>query len=171
MFEGMFSWAFGGKTEGMGCREYRDRLAAGLTASGTPAPAVDAGLREHLGECAQCREAVETAVLASQLVRNAQPPVRTSEAFVTRVMAAVREQEFTPAAIWRPVELLASRFALVAAVVLLGLSMYLAEFAPSRETVAVAGQTEIGAGMPERPELPANEDEILMSLAEMDNGI
>ena len=136
----------------------------------------DAPLSVHLRECAPCREAMETSLLASQLVRAAQRPSAAvgSEAFVTRVMAAIREQELRlggTSAIWRPLELLASRVALVAAVLLLAISFYIAKFAPPLDVAAANGQAEIGAGLPERPALPANEDEILMSLADMNNGI
>ena len=50
-----------------------------------------------------------------------------------RVMASIREEisrRAAPNVIWRPLELLASRFALAAAAVLLMLSIYMAEFAP-----------------------------------------
>jgi hypothetical protein len=166
---------FSRSRETVGCPEYASRLEAGLTAVGLHTVA-DTALNLHLQECGRCREAMETALLASQLVRDAQRPARAagSEAFVTRVMAAIREQELRlagPGTIWRPLERLASRVALVAAVLLLGLSLYVAKFAPTPDVVAISGQTEIGAGLPERPTLPANEDEVLLSLADMNNGI
>ena len=78
--------------------------------------------------------------------------------------------------IWRPLELLASRFALVAAAVLLALSVYLAEFAPpfrapAASAPAITSQAELGAGLPEPAPQPSNEDEVLTSLAETANGI
>ena len=155
----------------MGCRGYRDTLRETLTAD-TLNTEAHARLRAHLRECVLCREAVETAALASRLVREEQRPVRVSEAFVTRVMAAIREQQVLltgPAAIWRPLEFLASRVALIASVVLLGLTLYLAEFAPARNVASVSGPPEIGAGLPDRPAFPANDDDVLMSLAEMTN--
>jgi len=155
----------------MGCRDYRDVLRDKLTAESAD-PALNPELAAHLGGCSACRDAVETAALASQLVREAQRPTRTSEAFVTRVMAAIREQQGLvtgPAAIWRPLEFLASRAALIASVLLLGLTFYLAEFAPERSANVVSGQTEIGAGLPERPAYPANDDDVLITLAEMGN--
>ena len=100
---------FSRKKETMGCREYGAKVEENLN---TGVSSEDPALGAHLRECAQCREAMETATLASQLVRDAQRPVRSagSEAFVTRVMAAIREQELClagPGAIWRPLELLA----------------------------------------------------------------
>jgi hypothetical protein len=162
-------WIWSNKA--MGCRDYRGTLQEFLTAD-VPNAEMDARLKAHLRECALCHEAVETAALASRLVLGEQPPVRVSEAFVTRVMAAIREQQVLltgSAAIWRPLELLASRVAVIASVVLLGLTLYLAEFAPARNVVAVSSPPEIGAGLPERPAFPASDDDVLISLAEMTN--
>jgi hypothetical protein len=163
---------FGRNEEVIGCPSYRARLEESLTARAANA---DGELNAHVRECARCREALDTALLASQLLRDAQQSVLDPpEAFVTRVMASIREQESRlagPGAIWRPLELLASRVALVAAAVLLGLSLHLTAFAPARSTTATARHTEVGAGLPERPALPANEDEVLMSLAETSDGL
>jgi hypothetical protein len=161
------------RKQATGCAEYGARLEATLLASGATAE-LGSALGAHVRECEACSEAVETAALASQLVRDAQPELHYSDAFVTRVMASIREQEArlaAPGAFWRPLELLASRFALVAALVLLGLSFYLAEFTPTRNTLPTTGTTEIGAGLPEPPVPPANDDEILMSLVERNDGI
>jgi hypothetical protein len=157
----------------MGCPEYGLRLEEMLTTHNAGEP-VDSGFHAHVQKCASCREAFETGILASQLIREAQRPVNTQETFVTRVMAAIREQESrlsSPGTIWHPLELLASRVALAAAMLLLGLSFYVARLPPSMDAGSANGQVEIGAGLPERPTLPAGEDEILMSLADMDNGI
>jgi hypothetical protein len=119
------------------------------------------------------KSAAIAALIASKLMRHARYPENAvSGAFVTRVMASIREAaEAAPSAIWRPLELLASRMALVAAVVLLALSVYLREFAPARGTVAVNGPAEIGAVMPEPPAQPADADEVLMSLADSGDSI
>ena len=50
-------------------------------------------------------------------------------------MARIRQEEArakSPAAFWAPLEFLASRLSLTAAVLLLALSVYLVEFAPHR---------------------------------------
>jgi hypothetical protein len=151
------------------CGFIEDRLQNGL-ASIEPGSA----LASHLSVCAACREALEDAVLSSNLMRVAlETAPAPSELFVARVMASVREvadTEQTPISIWRPLELLASRFALVAAAVLLALSLYLAEFAPPRQAGGTS-QAEIGAGMPEPPAAPpSNQDDVLISLSEMPNG-
>ena len=140
------------------------------------AASIDAGstLASHLAACASCREALENALLASNLMRVAlETAPQPTEPFITRVMATIREAanvERAQVSIWRPLELLASRFALVAAAVLLAMSLYLAEFAPARPAPGTS-QAEIGAGMPEPPAAPpSNQDDVLISLSEMPNG-
>lgn len=151
-----------------GCPEYQASLEEALRDSEVciePNSALDL----HLQACADCRGALNDALRASKLMRHAcYPEYAASPAFVTRVMATIREAtQAAPNTIWRPLELLASRMALVAALILLVLSVYLREFAPAR-TVGINAQTEIGVGMPEPPATPADADEVLMSLA--DNG-
>lgn len=150
-----------------GCPEYQASLEEALRDSEVYIEP-NSALELHLQGCANCREALHDALTASKLMRHARyPEYAAAPAFVTRVMATIREAaQAAPNAIWRPLEILASRMALVAAVVLLALSVYLREFAPTRGTVAVNGQTEIGAGMPEPAAQPADADEVLMSLAD-----
>jgi hypothetical protein len=110
---------------------------------------------------------------ASKLMRHARyAESEPSTVFVTRVMAAIREAtQAAPNAIWRPLELLASRIALVAAVVLLALSVYLRESTPARGTAAINAGAEVGAVLPEPPAQPADADEVLMSLADTSDAI
>ncbi len=142
---------------------------------------MDAKLEAHLVDCAACREALEDAEIADQLVRDgsalAASPVAESRKylFVARVMAVIREESARRMGIWRPLELLASRFALAAAVVLLALSVYLAEFAPPfhmpRDDFTECGDGgEVGAGCRSLRRSQPIEDEVLMSLAERTNG-
>jgi hypothetical protein len=126
-------------------------------------------LQRHLDACGGCQQALSDAVTASRLMAHARPLREPSPAFVTRVMASVREASQAAPTIWRPLELLASRVALVAAVILLALSVYLREFAPARDTAAINTGTEIGAGLPEPPAQPAAADEVLMTLADPGN--
>jgi predicted anti-sigma-YlaC factor YlaD len=155
-----------------GCPEYQATLEE-VVRQGESCVEPNSLLERHLQGCADCREALNDALIASKLMRHASYPERAvSGAFVTRVMASIREAaEAAPSAIWRPLELLASRMALVAAVVLLALSVYLREFAPARGAVAVNVPAEIGAIMPEPPAQPADADEVLMSLADSGDSI
>lgn len=156
-----------------GCHEYRARVEGYLL--GAPAPIeADPGLAEHLKVCNECREAVDDGLLAGDIVRNACPPHEGIRgAFVTRVMAAIRDEDSRRSAsnaIWRPIEVLASRFALVTSVLLLAASVYLVEFTPPVSLPETTTQTEVVSLMPEPPAQPANQDEVLISLAEMENG-
>jgi predicted anti-sigma-YlaC factor YlaD len=163
-----------------GCRKYQMRLEDCVGAM-PQAVESDPELAAHLRECGKCREAFAAAELSGRLFAGIeQPAVLPSETFVTRVMAMVREAEATQsasAAIWRPLEALASRFALVAAVVLLALSVFLGEFAPALRQAEVISTgtapaaTEVIGDWPEPPAQPATQDEVLMSLVGVDNGI
>ena len=135
-----------------GCPEYQASLED-VVGEGDATIEPNSALERHLQVCAGCRQALSDALIASKLMRHARfPEIAVSGALVTRVMASIREAaDAAPSAIWRPLELLASRMALVAAVVLLALSVYLREFAPARGTVGVNGPAEIGAVMPEPP--------------------
>jgi hypothetical protein len=131
-------------------------------------------LAAHLEDCGACREAFDAGLLTSAIVRGAcEAPPQVSGAFVTRVMAAIRDEETRHAAtgaIWRPIELLGSRFALACSVLLLATSFYLVEFAPPFEMPVTTSQTEVVSLMPEPPAQPSNQDEVLLSLVEMENG-
>jgi hypothetical protein len=155
-----------------GCPEYQASLEDALRDSEVciePNSALDL----HLQACADCREALNDALTASKLMRHAcYPEHAASPALVTRVMATIREAtQAAPNTIWRPLELLASRMALVAAVLLLALSVYLREFTPARAAMPLNGPSEIGAVMPEPPATPADADEVLMSLADTGDAI
>jgi hypothetical protein len=168
----MFDW------NGRGCDKYQVRMEDCL---GAAPEAADLELAAHLRGCRKCREAFAAAELSGRLFAGAgELEVRPSEAFVTRVMASVREAEarrLGPAAVWSPLEALASRFALVASVVLLALSVFLGEFSPALRQTQVASTatatsaTEIVNDWPEPPAQPATQDEVLLSLVDVENGI
>jgi predicted anti-sigma-YlaC factor YlaD len=163
---------FSGTNVRFGCPEYQASLED-VVRDGEARIEPNSPLEVHLRGCADCRQALNDALTASKLMLHARyPEYASSPAFVTRVMATIREAtQAAPNAIWRPLELLASRMALVAAVILLALSVYLREFAPARGTLAVNTQTEVGTGMPEPPAQPADADEVLMSLADTGDAI
>jgi len=164
----MFGW------NKRGCKRYEVRMEDHLGAA-PEAVESDPELTAHLRECAQCRESFAAAQLSGRLFFAAEEPeVQPSEAFVTRVMASIREEQahlLAPPAVWRPLEVLASRFALVAAVTLLALSVFLGEIAPALRQPDLVAATEVAGDWPEPPAQPATQDEVLMSLAEAENGI
>jgi predicted anti-sigma-YlaC factor YlaD len=164
----MFSWTH----VRFGCPEYQPDLEDVLR-DGEARVEPGSRLEIHLRGCAGCRDALNNALGASKLMRHARyPEIAASPAFVARVMASIREAtQAAPATIWRPLELLASRMAVVAAVVLLLLSVYLREITPARSTAQVNAPAEVGAILPEPPAQPANADEVLMSLADAGDSI
>src|SRR5207253_2540102 len=110
------------------------------------------------------------AQLSRRLFADAEMPsadYAPSEPFVTRVMASIREEQVrmnAPGPVWRPLEILASHFAIVAAVVLLALCVFLGEFAPAlrQPEISATTTTEVTGDWPEPPAQPATQDEILM---------
>jgi len=90
------------------------------------------------------------------------------------VMARIHQETArakSPAAFWTPLEFLASRLSLTAAVLLLALSVYLVEFAPRRIVLPTSIRTELSASdFPQPPGDPVSNEEVLQSLAERNNG-
>lgn len=145
------------------CRRYEASLETALDG------AADADLAEHLAHCAGCSAALERAQLTGEWLRAAQHSTADADSmFVTRVMSRIRgEQEVraTASAFWVPVQLLASRVAMAAGMVLLVLSLYVYKSAP-RQTVQQQGaRMEATGEFPQPPAQPADKDEVLASLS------
>jgi len=157
---------FSGEMPGSACARYEALLEDYLQGAlgGTAAEEAEA----HLERCVACREALEAARLGSELVRESRAPAaEPGGAFATRVLARIREAEGQQAQFWRPLEVLASRVAVTAAVLLLVLGAYLVEFRPARAPQSV--QTAISENFPELGGQPP-QDEILPALAGNGNG-
>ncbi len=159
------------------CKEYEARLEDYLDSSTgseqglSRDPAEVEKLAAHLERCAGCREAFEAARLGRELLRAGLERTREpSGAFAARVVAGIRTEEARRGQFWRPLELLASRLALTAAVTLLLLAVYLFEFTPPRHRDQIASQSEISEGFSEPAAQPANKDEVLLTLAGNHNG-
>lgn len=153
----------------MRCRKFEARFEDYL--GGAP----DSELNDHLARCAECRAALEDSRLAGNLLREAwEPASEPSQAFLANVMARIHQEEArakSPAAFWAPLEFLASRLSLTAAVLLLALSVYLVEFAPHRSITLRSIRTELSASdFPQPPGDPESNEEVLQSLAERNNG-
>jgi hypothetical protein len=151
------------------CRKFEARFEDYL--GGAP----DSELEEHLAQCEDCGSALEDSRLAGNLLREAwEPASEPSRAFLANVMAKIRQEEArakSPAAFWAPLEFLASRLSLTAAVLLLALSVYLVEFAPRRTAPMGSIRTELSASdFPQPPGDPVSNEEVLQSLAERNNG-
>ncbi len=154
----------------MRCRRYEARLEDYLQG------ASDSELNEHLTQCADCRAALEDSRLGGLMLREAwEPTSEQRSAFLVGVMARIREEKMraeSPAAFWNPLEFLASRLSLTAAMVLLVLSVYMVEFASRRTTTPPASaRTELSAtDFPQPPGDPDSNEEVLQSLVERDYG-
>ena len=153
----------------MGCRKFESRFEDYL--GGAP----DSELDDHLTRCGDCRSLLEDSRLAGDLLRETwEPASEPSRAFLTNAMTKIRQEEArakSPAAFWAPLEFLASRLSLTAAVLLLALSVYLVEFAPHRNVSMGSIRTELSAGdFPQPPSDPVSNEEVLQSLAERNNG-
>jgi len=153
----------------MQCRKFEARFEDYL--GGAP----DSELDRHLAQCVDCRSALEDARLAGDLLREAwEPASEPGRAFLANVMVRIREEEMrakSTAAFWAPLEFLASRLSLTAAVVLLALSVYLVEFAPHRTITLSSIRTELSASdFPQPPSDPVSNEEVLQSLAERNYG-
>ncbi len=147
--------------------------ASRIISSGAP----DSELEEHLTQCADCRAALEDSRLAGSLLREAwEPASEPSRAFLANVMARIREEEArqkSPAAFWSPLEFLASRLSMTAAVILLALVRVSGGVcaAPNRFDAAAGFARELSASdFPQPPADPVSNEEVLQSLAERTNG-
>lgn len=153
----------------MKCRKFEARLEDFLDG------AADPELHRHLAECATCRTALEDSRLAGKLLRQAWDPAdEPRPAFVAGVMARIQDEKAradSPAAFWRPLEFLASRLSLTAAMLLLALSAYLVGFAPRRTArVTTTGPQLTASDFPQPPGEPISNEEVLQSLAVRNNG-
>src|SRR4029077_13410247 len=103
-----------------------------------------------------------------------EPASKPSQAFLANVMARIRQEKShaeSRAAFWAPLEFLASRLSMTAAVLLVALSVYLVEFAPRRIAPPDSIRTELSASdLPQPPGDPVSNEEVLQSLAERNNG-
>jgi hypothetical protein len=151
------------------CRKFEARLEDYLGG------ALDSELERHLSQCTDCSTALEDSRMAGNLLRQVwEPSSGARPAFLPAVMARIQEQkarEESPAAFWRPLEFLASRLAMTAAMLLLFLSAYLVGFGPRRNTAPLPNRSELSASdFPQPPGDPVSNEEILLSLAERNNG-
>ncbi len=153
----------------MRCRKFEARLEDYL--GGAPDPE----LRQASGAMCPCRAALADSQLAGNLLRQAwDPSGEARPGFLVGVMARIQDEKArleSPAAFWRPLEFLASRVSLTAAIVLLALSGYLVGFAPHRPIPISLAPTELSASdFPQPPIDPVTNEEVLQKLAERNHG-
>jgi predicted anti-sigma-YlaC factor YlaD len=153
----------------MRCRKFQARLEDYLEGS------TDSEVDEHLAHCTHCSAALEISRLAGDLLRQVwEPASEPHQAFRAGVSAKIREEQSraeSTAAFWSPIEFLASRLSLAAAMVLLAASIYLVESTPHRTPRPQVNRTELSASdFPQPPTDPVSNEEVLQSLAERNNG-
>jgi len=151
------------------CRKFEARFEDYL--GGAPDPELDG----HLGQCEDCCAALKDSRLAGDLLREAwEPASEPSHAFLAGVMARIHEERGraeSRAAFWAPLEFLASRLSLTAAMLLLALSAYMVGFAPRGSAPSFLTRTELSASdIPQPPGDPVSNEEVLQSLAEINYG-
>ncbi len=163
-----------GRNERSACREFEAVLEDSL-AGRLDGPAEER-LSAHLSNCPACREALEEARLGGQLVRRARGPAEDpGTGFTRRVMVAIREEEARRSlawGFWRPIETLALRLSLTAAlalVLLCGYGVTHSRFSTSAG-VEVASQSEVRELFPEPVHQPTTHDDVLMSIADKSHG-
>jgi anti-sigma factor RsiW len=163
-----------GRNEKDACREFETMLEDSL--AGCLSSADEERLSAHLSSCAACRQALEEARLSGQLVRFARQPVEDPGAsFAQGVMVAIRREEARRVRswnFWRPIEVLALRLSLTAALALALLCAYgvtQSLFSAPAET-EMAGQPEVRELFPEPAHQPITNDQVLMSIADKSHG-
>ncbi len=158
----------------MTCKEYSQRLDLFEDfLDGRLEKDAAASVTAHLERCSTCRETVESARLAGLLLRAGLEPTAEPEGvFWTRLRARLREEEEKQRVtdFWPALEVLARRFTLTSAAALLLLFGVLIGAEPQEQNNSSAGQTEVREIFPESVRQPANQNEVLMSLASNGNG-
>lgn len=163
----------------MTCKQYAERLDLFEDyLDGRLDAALESEVAAHLVQCSACREEVQSARLAGLLLRaSLEPTAEADEVFWTRVRAHLREEDEKERVreFWPALELLARRFMLTSAVALVVLFAFLF-VAESTQTGELgvpgveSGQGEVREIFPESVRQPANQNEVLISLASNGNG-
>ncbi len=130
-------------------------------------------VENHLETCAACRQAVELARIGAQLLRTGPRPMgEPGPAFASQVMARIRAEEEQRSAredwFWRPLEALAWRMTLSAALALTLLVAYGLKTRPAPPAFTTTSQLQTGS-LFESVQQPSTGDDVLLSLAESQN--
>jgi hypothetical protein len=160
------------------CENYELRLeeAAELAAERGEQIALSTDLSTHVSSCAHCSETLE-AVSVSRSILHAglEPTAAPGPFFTKRVMAVIRAEENRLAAegstFWSPMQHLAARIAMVAGVLVMGLTIYAYTFSNSSSLDSSTTNATAYELVPHQqldPQ-PQSKDEVLMSLVERSN--
>jgi anti-sigma factor RsiW len=156
-----------------GCADFRTLLEGfsrgELTREST------AAIERHVAECVWCRESVNDAKACSAMMRDGYPPIpEPGPRFTQEVMAQVREMEECRGReriAWRPLQLLAGRLALSAALALGVLLAYVFRPGFALPPTALGGTLSVTTEIVgDAVQQPASGDDVLLAIAERDHG-
>jgi anti-sigma factor RsiW len=154
------------------CTEYEALLEDSV--SGEIGGADAARLSQHLKECAGCREALEFVALSPRLLRIAEPTVEPGPGFARNVMARIRADKEVRAekGFWQPLISLSWRFAATAALALAVLVAYdtTSHTQPDPTVASISAAHSQDIFSPDPTRMPASRDEVMMMVAENENG-
>lgn len=162
-----------------GCEQIEARLedAAELAVERGEGLALSADLAAHVSNCARCSEKLDAMALSRSLLRSGlEPAAQPGPYFIARVMAAIRAEEGRRSdeslVFWRPLEHLAARMAMAAAMVVMLLSFYAYAYVLPQSRVDEVSQNQPVELVPHQQAdaQPQTKDEVLMSLVEGGNG-
>jgi anti-sigma factor RsiW len=150
------------------CCEAYEAALADYAEGGAPS----AELRTHLERCTACRDALESARLAGELLREAIEPVaEPSGAFATRVLAQIRAQEREKNGardLWGALEILGRRLAVTAATAFLLIAGYVGFFGPLPDRSQTnSAQVEVSDSFPALTGQPVTADDQFVAQAEV----
>jgi hypothetical protein len=161
------------------CENFELRLedAADLAAERGEQIALSADLAVHLSSCVHCSEALDAVSTSrSLLLAGFEPTAAPSPFFTKRVMAVIRAEEQHQAAqgsiFWSPLQHLAARIAMGAAIVVMVLSVYAYASNVPSAGMDTSGQNAAAYELVPHQQLdpqPQSKDEVLMSLVERSN--
>jgi hypothetical protein len=132
-------------------------------------------LRAHLPACGVCRQALENARPSGALLRTAlHPAAPLNPGFVRRVMAAIRVAEDrrhdASRLLWSPVEALAARLALAAALALAVMAVFVVRDSYRSNSVASSGGPVVEDVLFAPASAPVSGDDVLLAMAPRDHG-
>jgi predicted anti-sigma-YlaC factor YlaD len=161
---------------GLACNQYEGLLADRV--SGECGSADATRVAAHLQECSNCRQALEDARAGARFLRLGLPLLEKSTEpppeFARTVMARIRMEKDRRTAertgFWQPFVSLAWRFAATAMVALVILLTYAVRGHNALRRGAAIGQSPLAdVFAPDPTRIPANQDEILIMVAETDH--
>lgn len=157
------------------CEKYAVRLedAVENAAERGEGLSLSADLAAHVADCKHCSETLDSVALSKALLRwGLEPTAGPGPGFARRVVAAIRAEEDRRTSrkmvFWLPVEQLAGRMAMAAAMVVFALTVYVYAYIVPQTRVGSTAQVE-SYELVQQPQVdpePQSKDEVLMSILE-----